>query len=149
MAGPVRVRVVGLERTKTNLLRMPAKVVTATRAALLDEAEALLNDSKENYVPVDLGILRSSGHVASPVVLGSLVYVDLGYGGAAAPYALAVHENPRAGHTKGVSPSGRPYKHWAATGQWKYLEKPFNVHVVGMRERIQFGIDAHLARLTL
>jgi hypothetical protein len=38
---------------------------------------------------------------------------------------LAVHENPRSGHTGGVSPSGGRYKHWASVGQWKYLEQPF------------------------
>lgn len=61
--------------------------------------------------------------------------VAVGY---AAIYAARVHENPRAGKTGGVSPSGRKYLPpllpsgrrstrivWSRVGQWKFLETPF------------------------
>jgi hypothetical protein len=42
----------------------------------------------------------------------------------AAPYAIAVHENPNAGQTTGMSPKGRPYPEgtYATSGEWKFLE---------------------------
>lgn len=56
--------------------------------------------------------------------------VAIGY---SAFYAPFVHENPRAGKTGGVSPSGRIYKPergskrqvFARGGNWKFLEGPF------------------------
>jgi len=49
-------------------------------------------------------------------------YAEVGF---SAVYAWAVHENPRAGQTGGVSPSGRPYKSYAEKGEYKFLEKAF------------------------
>ncbi len=107
----------------------------AVGEALFDEGNELLNDSKE-YVPVDFGTLRNSGHVEPPKQVGHDIQVMVGYGGAAAAYALAVHENPRSGKTGGVSPSGKKYQHWATTGQWKYLETPFKIRVAGYSSRM-------------
>ena len=92
-------------------------------AAMYREANYILRKSVET-VPVDFGVLRGSATVTRPKVAGSEVSLMFGYGGAASAYALAVHENPRAGRTGGVSPSGVQYKHWAKTGTWKYLERP-------------------------
>lgn len=60
-------------------------------------------------------------------------FVEVGF---AAIYAMAVHENPRAGRTGGVSPSGRKYtagrttsgrrsnrKVYSTVGGWKFLER--------------------------
>jgi len=57
--------------------------------------------------------------------------------GYSAVYALSVHENPRAGKTGGISPSGRVIsaglttkgnksnrKMYATRGEWKFLENP-------------------------
>ena len=70
------------------------------------------------------GALRASGH-STVEAQGLEVVGKVGFGGPAAPYALAVHENPRAGKTGGVSPRGKPYRSWAEVGQWKYLETAF------------------------
>jgi hypothetical protein len=87
--------------------------------------------AKEKYVPVATGNLRSSIRSEGPTIEGSKITVSVVAGGPAAPYALKVHENPRAGKTGGVSPSGRPYPRtkggkptWATRGQWKYIETP-------------------------
>jgi hypothetical protein len=117
--------VTGLDQVLQNLQAYGDKTVKAVPAALYQEAEGIIADSKANFVPVDLGTLRASGFVEPPDTTGSKASVTLGFGGPSAPYALVVHENPRAGKTGGVSPSGKPYKHWAATGGWKYLETPF------------------------
>lgn len=122
----------------------------ALGAALFVEAEDIMGESKENFVPVDFGTLRSSGHVQPPVVDGTVVEVAMGYGGAAAKYAAAVHENPRAGKTGGRAPVGkaiqvnsrgtysppRKYQHWAKVGGWKYLERPINDARTGFIDRV-------------
>lgn len=104
--------------------------------ALYEEAELIMGISKEEYVPVMDGTLRATGHVKPPVIAGPTIEVTLGYGGPAAPYALSVHENPRSGHTEGVSPQGRPYKRWAKVGGWKYLEIPVSQAMPGLVSRI-------------
>ena len=80
----------------------------AVAAHLFQLAEQIMAESKE-IVPVDTGVLRASGHVQLPVITEDRVTVTLGYGGAAAGYAVAVHEIP-AYHTPPT--------------QWKYLEVP-------------------------
>lgn len=95
---------------------------TVIGAALYRRGQAIMADSKERYVPVDLGPLKASGKVHPPEYLGRRVTVELSYGDAATAYALAVHEHPSK-HSppswQGVqvqfSPSG--------TGP-KYLERP-------------------------
>src|SRR5690349_11810946 len=109
------------------------KAPLAVAAALTDEANDLINDAKQ-LAPVDTGTLRNSAHVEPPVPSGTTIEVVAGFGGAAAPYALAVHENPRAGKTGGVSPSGKKYKHWASVGEWKFLETPFKQRTAGFLE---------------
>ncbi len=60
------------------------------------------------------------------------ISIDIGF---SAEYAVPVHENPRAGKTGGISPSGRAYsagrtpsgrvstrKVFATSGEWKFLE---------------------------
>ena len=115
----------------------------AMLAALREEGQELLNDSLQ-LVPVDLGTLQGSGTVKS--IDGSSPEVIVGYGGAAAPYALTVHENPRSGKTGGVGPSGQKYKHWASIGQWKYLEQPFKERASGFASRIAVLLRQRLTR---
>lgn len=125
----------GLEALAANLERLGADAPLAVAEGLNAHAEAVMTESK-TVVPVDTGTLRASGFVAPPVIAGPEVSVTLGYGGAAAAYALPVHENPRSGHTGGVSPQGRKYRHWAQVGGWKYLEGPLNESAQAMPEAV-------------
>lgn len=75
-------------------------------------------------VPVMDGQLRASGVVLPVEVSGDTHTLTLGFGGPAAPYAVRTHENPRAGRTGGVSPSGARYRKWAKVGAYKFLEGP-------------------------
>lgn len=79
--------------------------------ALYHEGERIMGDSKANYVPVDKGILRASGHVLLPQMesKGGPIVV-MGYGGPAVPYALRQHEELTWNHP--------------GQGQPKYLETP-------------------------
>lgn len=129
MADRFEISVSGTERLQAVFQELGAEAPRATGDALYQWGASVMQDSRANYVPVDTGVLRASGHVEQPVVRGTQASVRFGYGGVAAPYALSVHENPRAGKTGGVSPSGRPYRHWARVGEWKFLETPMKQHV--------------------
>lgn len=80
-------------------------------AALMQIAETIMLDSKNNFAPVDTGALRRSGTVLAPTYdAAGVISVQLGYG---EPYAEIVHERP---------PS-------IGQGKVKYLEKPFLKHM--------------------
>lgn len=88
----------------------------ALSAELYKIANEVMTESKRDYVPVRTGALRSTGTVLPPEVENNQLVVRLGYGGVAAPYALAVHE------------TDKNYRHGK---QWKYLETPLMAKVGG------------------
>lgn len=73
----------------------------ALMAWIYEEAEAIMTDSKEHYVPVDTGALKGSGFVEKPTLNGTAIRVALGYGGPATGYALVVHERLGVHHPVG------------------------------------------------
>ena len=82
----------------------------AVAQAIYEEAQVIFAKS-QILVPVDTSALRGSGDVSAIQGSGQGVYVDIFYGGPAAPYALYVHEI-----------IGNYHK---APTQAKYLEQPF------------------------
>ena len=114
--------------------------VPAAQAALHRFAEEVMADSKENYVPVRTGVLRGSGFVADAMT-PTAAEVTLGYGGAAAEYAIPVHENPRSGKTGGKAPDGSTYKSYARVGEWKYLETPLKARSPLMAQALRGALD--------
>lgn len=125
-------------------------MLQAAAESLYQTGQMIMSESQEEYVPRDTSTLASTGFVEQPEKDTNKVTVTLGYGGPAAPYALAVHENPRAGRTGGRSPSGARYKTWAKTGQWKYLETPVK-NAMGesglIVSKLKADIDAKLRTL--
>lgn len=111
----------------------------AAAGALYREAERIMTRSKEEYVPVDDGTLRGSGHVQLPEISGNTVTVTMGYGGAAAAYALAVHE-----HLSEHSPpswqvaeaAGRPVQFHPTNHGPKYLEIPVTEAQANFDQRV-------------
>jgi len=85
----------------------------------------------KHQVPVDTGVLRSTGHVQLPKEEAGRVSVTLGYGGPAAPYALRQHEELSYRHT---------------VGKAKYLSDPAEAAVAGMDRRIAKVIEQHVER---
>lgn len=81
----------------------------ALEEAAVVEAERIMERAKQR-VPVDLGTLRASGTVLPPRREGGQVVVTIGFGGAAAPYAIAVHEGRSPGAKQ---PPVEPLKEWA------------------------------------
>lgn len=137
----------GGDALAAQLKRLAAEAPAVVAEGLYQHAEEVMLVSKTEYVPVDHGTLRASGTVLPPEIAGQTVTVTLGYGGPAAPYAVAVHENPRSGHTGGVSPSGRRYRHWARTGGWKYLELPFTRMANRMVPMVAAAVEKWLTAL--
>jgi hypothetical protein len=105
-------KVIGLEQTMAVLREFGERATRELAGALYRQGKAILAESKPE-VPVDTATLRSSGHVALPVISGASVVVELGYGGPAIPYALRQHEDLMLHHT---------------VGKPKFLEDPFRRH---------------------
>lgn len=132
--GGVSFTLKGAERMQKKIDALAAKFPERVEGALRIEAELVMTISKREFVPVDLGALKTSGHVLAPTRKGRMVEIILAYGGAAAGYALAVHEHPSRssppsweGKTINFSPAGRGPK---------YLELPLNAATPGMMDRI-------------
>lgn len=119
----------GLDQIAKIADRASLTVRPALAKAVFAEANSVLNESKK-IVPVDTGALKSSGRVEPPQITGGGVSVQITYGGAAAPYALIVHEDPDARHKSGKS--------------YKYLEIPARarrpVFVQNVKERFMLYV---------
>ena len=119
-----RVDIRGIREALATLRQLDERAPEAASILLKDFVETQVIAPAKEIVPVDVGTLKGSLQASEPLVAGTKITVVASAGGPAAPYALAVHENPRSGQTGGLSPSGKPYQHWARTGEWKYLERP-------------------------
>lgn len=129
---------------------------SAAVAALYDEAVKIINKSIP-ITPYDKGHLRGSAFVSRPKEQGNQVEVELGYGGFASKYALAVHEmgatkkgKGRQRNAKGQFSSGGEGINWSEPGTGnKYLEKPFDAASKGQAKRLQANaMKRFLSRFT-
>lgn len=102
------------------LQRLAEDLPARFAGALVREGERIMARSKQEFVPVDTGALKASGHVVPPTTHPDLA-VELVYGGPSVPYAVTQHETPWFVHP---------------VGQWKYLEQPLMDAVDGMPERL-------------
>jgi hypothetical protein len=102
-------QVQGVAELNAKLRALGENIPEEAGAELYRQAEDVMGDSKQNYVPVDTGTLKSSGYVELPERDGDQLRVEMGYGGAAAPYAIYVHERLDVRHP---------------VGQAKFLELP-------------------------
>lgn len=121
---------------------MPQRVASA----LYIEANIEMTESKKR-VPVATGALRASGQVAEPVQEGNKISVTMSYGGAAIPYAIAVHEHLSefSPHSWVVAENNGEGVHWSVPGTGpKYLESVLNEsssHMIDrIGERLQLGV---------
>jgi hypothetical protein len=134
VAPKFHVKVSGLPKVMKALKSLGDKGPNVMGGALFREGEGIMGDSKEKFVPVVSGNLKSSGHVDKPKVTTNGASVELGFGGPAAPYALQVHENPNTGKSETGS----------RVGEWKYLETPYKQHLKAMDERVAKDMRAQL-----
>ena len=135
MAEMFKIEFPNLQRVLDGAGRVNRHMAKVVGEAAHVEAEKTMARSKNDFVPVDLGALKNSGHVAPLVVEGKKAIIELGYGGPAAPYALAVHEIPPPGgggysqaamdaRIEGGNLSAPTRTATHKVGQWKYLEQP-------------------------
>ena len=101
------------------------KIEQGSRQAVLRTAEEIMADSKENYVPIDTGNLKSTGTVQVTADRPQLFEATLSYGGPSAAYAIFVHENLQAKH---------------AIGQALYLTTPARKVAPNIPQRIKNGL---------
>lgn len=126
--------------------------------ALYWEMEMVIADAKTR-VPVDTGNLRASGTVLPPVIDGTRIEIEAGFGGSAGSYAIWVHEGRR---PHGKLPPREPIADWArrhgipeeavfniqraiaARGipASKYLERAVDAAVPGLENRLAARIKA-------
>jgi hypothetical protein len=106
------------------------KAPSVLASALYVEAQEIMTEAKQ-AAPIDLGTLRASGHVNKPKVSKTGASVQLGFGGAAAAYALAVHEHPSE-HSPPSWQSGVRFNQ----GGPKYLERPVREAQKGFADRL-------------
>ena len=95
--------------------------------ALTDEANAAFYQSQKE-VPVKTGVLRSSGNVVPPSIVGNDVIVEVVYGGNAKDYAYIQHENESFNHPRG--------------GKAKYLYDPAKEREQGFERRMTIKVEA-------
>ena len=114
-----------MRQVTQRLQALETGLVTALAQALYTRAQQIMARSRP-LVPVVTGALRASALVYPPRIEGNMISVVFGYGGQSIVYAAITHENPRAGRTGGVSPTGRRYPpgSYATTGQWHFLSDP-------------------------
>lgn len=94
----------------------------AIAQAIWEEANVIFAKS-QILVPVDTGVLRGSGGVSAPQMGNVGYFVDIFYGGPAAPYALYVHEIIGNYHNPPT--------------QAKYLEQPLMEAMDGLQSRLK------------
>lgn len=124
----------GGDKVKKGLTGLIKDLEKRQMQALKIEAEKIMTDSKQNYVPVDKGTLRNSGVVGDPVKDGDTILISIGYGGAAAAYATALHEFPS--ESSPPTWEGKALTFTKPGTGPKYLERPLMKAVDGMTERL-------------
>src|SRR5688572_10100436 len=115
----IRIETNGLVEVVMKMERFDESMNLPIARELREWGEEVMTAAK-HVVPVDQGNLMNSGHVQSEGM-----QVTLGFGGPAAPYAEAVHENLN------------PGIHWKRPGSGpKYLENPWNEKLPELEGRL-------------
>lgn len=118
--GRLSVSLVGADVLAKQLASMAERLDRAFASALYDEANELRAASMAN-TPVDKGVLRASHYATLPAPDGGRIVSEVGAGGPAEPYAMAVHERMDVAHEVGGA---------------KFLEAAVDARTSGLAERI-------------
>ena len=131
-----KVRLTGVQAMQRKLAAISDRFGDRAAGALFRFAERrVATPAKQQYVPVDFGVLKGEIIVFAPQRRGFTISVTIAAGtGASAPYALAIHEHPSKysppswrGTTVTFHPSGRGPK---------YLEKPLMAAVASAAQEL-------------
>lgn len=114
------------EAFKARMIGAMAHFGATAAGALKTFGDLVLEDAKDNFVPIDSADLVNSGRAEDPAVDGATHSIRLAFGDeASAPYAIAVHE-----HLSQFSPRSwqeSVFINWSRGGP-KYLELPVMQH---------------------
>jgi len=124
-------KLTGIPELEAALTEAGGLALEAFASAMLQEQEQIISDAKR-LTPVDTGVLRASGTVLPPVITGTQVEVQAGFGGAASAYAVPVHERMGVHHP---------------TGQAKFLEQPFLERAATLPAKLAAKVAAAFERL--
>lgn len=128
MADVASFRLEGEEQLLAKIQEVINKTPRRIERSVYRRANRIITIAKQEYVPVEDSILKNSGFVDDPKTVAGMTTCRLGFGGASAPYAQAVHDHPSEHSPKSwkkAEASGVPVK-FKPTGRGpKYLEKPF------------------------
>lgn len=111
-----------------NLSQLKNMLPTDVGAALYIEAEKVMTNSQQNFVPVVTGDLRRSGFVEEPTYASGKIEVVCGFGSNTTAYAAAVHEAP---------------PNWGQ-GRRKYLTIPLQLAIPQMAKSIAVTVGNRL-----
>lgn len=122
----LQIDIQGLDQVQDRLRTVLAQIGQAAPRALFEEGSRIMNLSHD-LVPIDTGLLRSTGYVAQPVLDGQGATVELSYGARGmAPYAPIIEFDTAMNHPRG--------------GQALYLSEPFFAAPAHMLERLATAI---------
>jgi hypothetical protein len=93
-------QITGLNETLQAIADLESKITRGAKRGLNQWSEGTMTEAK-NRAPVDDGILKGSGYVTPPEESGGVISQELGFGGAAADYALVQHEDLTLNHSVG------------------------------------------------
>lgn len=134
MVSPV-ITLTGLNKLSRIVQQGGDRALKAIGQGLYLEAQMAFNES-QTLVPIDTGILKSSGHITSPKMSADSIEITIAYGGPANSYAFIVHERIYA-------PSGKKVYHKPPT-RAKYLETPVKRRTKGMSQRLSAYVQRAL-----
>ena len=120
-----RIRIDGLDELQAKLKASGKRATVALAGPLFLEGQLIMTEAID-LAPVDVGTLQGSGVVQKPDIQAHKVIVELGFGGAAAAYALIQHERTDFKHT---------------SGQAKFLEQPVKAAKAGFGKRVAQHLD--------
>lgn len=107
----IRGELVGFDAMIAQVANQLMQAVDNDIDALHDSLQELMEEIKQEYVPVDTGALRDSGFVSDPIVNGNEISISMGF---TEEYALVQHER---------------LDYYHSHGQAKYLEVPLEQFV--------------------
>lgn len=117
----MKAKMFGAKKMMSTLKRISEKYPDVVAAAMYQEAQIEMTESKRRCPVGDTGNLRASGTVHKPTRSGRVISVTMSYGGLAEDYAIVQHER---------------LDYFHRVGEAKFLESVLNESQPWMGSRI-------------
>lgn len=127
IATDARVKLTGVEAALAELKKLAKEYPEAALRALNRQAEFVMTEAKQRYVPVKDGHLRASGHI---FVFKPRLEVTLGFGGPAGIGNVGGERNRQDVGYAVVQHETEDYRH--TVGESGYLRKPLQARLPSM-----------------